>query len=163
MSLCHSLFFSPPGKSICARGRNYKKHRLLRGDGRGGGVAVTASGLELLGYGRRAGLSIGLIVAAATFGTPAPHIGLGIIAPVALAILVPLIISGADAVSLALSLAGSHPLTLPAAPALATLASAAPLRQNGYRPNHDHSQSQNYSDCQPLSLSHFTLLGVMPD
>jgi hypothetical protein len=119
-----------------------KNHRLLRGDGRGGGVAVRASRSGLLGYGRSAGLGVALIVTAATFGAPAPSVCLGVIAPVSLGILVALV-NGACAVSRAVSHALALALTLPAAPALAPLAFATHLRHTGRRPEQNHGQSQD--------------------
>jgi len=102
--------------------------------------------LRLLGYGRGTGLSVGLIVAAAALGTPAPHISLGVIPPGS-PILVARVI-GAGAVSLALALAIPLALALPTAPALTALAPAlaAHLRQTGHRPEHDQSQCQSYTD-----------------
>jgi hypothetical protein len=101
-------------------------------------VVVTGLRLRLLGRGWRAGLGVGLIVAAATLRAPTT-LGLRVIAPVTLAILVALV-GGAGAISRTLALAISLALTLAAAPAsLAPLALAAHLRQSRHRPDHDQS------------------------
>ena len=144
------LFSSPGPKGF---GPVYKKHRLLRGDGRGGGVVVTASGSSLLGYGWSAGLGVGLIVTTATFRPPASRVDLGGIAPGTLGTLVALV-NGARAGSSAIPHALALALTLPAAPALALLAFAAHLRHTGHRPEQNHGQSQDQTDRQPLIFFH---------
>ena len=118
-------------------------------------VTVTALRLKLLGRGR-SGLSSGLIHAAAAPGTPAPGVGLGVGARVALAALV-----ARDRGTRGSALARA--LALPAAPALTTLTTLAlaALGQSRHRPEHYHRQGESYADCQPSMAFHLNppLLG----
>jgi len=98
-----------------------------------------------LGYRRSSGLAVGLIIAPAAPGTPAPHVGLGVITPI-LAILIALIIgavAGSRAITLSVSLSLAAAPTLVALACLPPLTSAAHLRQAGHRPEQNQGQNQD--------------------